>query len=623
MKKSLLFFLFLFCFIGKVNASTMCFKVPDCNGSTTVYYSRCYSLPVNTKLYMIVNTPTFSETRSMTVPVDYNSRYVTSDIRFYIPDIKGFIFKGYVYNESTIKYTSQIKVNYASSETITGYRCNISSSGAIGISKVTVGHMYTSFSSINLKSEWDSYDYELELIDEKRVLNGILSVNSMDTSSKLPSTNSYTSGYSFDGWYYDSKFTKPVETNVIVDLDFKAIYGGSYGPVSGIKTGYEKLTLYAKWSKTCLDNPEYKLSYETNGGNKISSEVLNVSIGQENSSKLPIPIKSGYTFEGWYYDKALTKKVEANNKDELKYTNITDSNGCPAIADMAIYAKWKKNTTANEDSDKEDTESDKKDESDKKEESDKKDEPDKKDESDKKEEKPEVIVCPNEEYYYKVIYNTNGGVELESVMICSNCEVTNVELPKSIRDGYVFDGWYYDENLIEKVDINDVTKLNYVQEYDDNKCIKLTEVNLYAKWVNEANIEIEDRKEYTIRYVTNGGTQIYNDSICFNCNTKTKIVNPEKEGFKFVGWYYDEKYNVKVNADYLEELEISSVLSESTTITLYAKWEIDKPETDKNFIIKVGALIVGILLILFFVILLINRKRKKKEVVEEIEVLGL
>lgn len=601
MKKSLFFLVLFFCFINVVSAYTSCFDVPYCNGTTTVYTNQCYSSPVTTQLRMIVDTPVFSNTNTLAVPVNYSSHYVTSDVSLYIPEIKGYIFKRYTYNGSAISSTSQIKAS-AAKRVITGTTCSVSSSGVVSSVKVNVGTIVSSFLPIDLESEWEAVDYDLELVDDLGVFNSVMTVNATKTSVTLPTTAIQDSVYVFDGWYYDSKFTKPVESDVIVDLDFEEVYGGTYGSVTGIKTGYKKLTLYAKWIKTCLDNPEYTLSYDTNGGTKISSETLNVSVGSDTPSKLPIPTKSGYTFVGWYYDLGLTKKVETAYKEELKYTSISDKNGCPAIADLTIYAKWQKNTNSSSNSEKNDIENNKTD--------------------DKKEEKEE-IVCPTESYYYKVIYNTNGGVGLESVTVCSSCELENVELPKSKRDGYAFDGWYYDANLIEKVDVNDITKLKYEQEYDENECIKLTEVNLYAKWINEANIGFEDRQEYTIRYVTNGGTQMYNDSICFNCNTKTKLVVPEKSGFKFVGWYYDEKYSLKADVEYLEELEISSVLAESTTITLYAKWEIDKPEIDDNFIIKILLVIIGVLLILVFIVSLIKKKRKKKNEYADIEVLGL
>ncbi|UZN01356.1 InlB B-repeat-containing protein (plasmid) [Lysinibacillus sp. MHQ-1] len=45
---------------------------------------------------------------------------------------------------------------------------------------------------------------------------------------------------------------------------------------------------------------------ESNGGNKLN----NLSVANDTRlAELPIPVKEGYTFGGWYHDEALTKKV--------------------------------------------------------------------------------------------------------------------------------------------------------------------------------------------------------------------------------------------------------------------------------------------------------------------------
>ena len=201
----------------------------------------------------------------------------------------------------------------------------------------------------------------------------------------------------------------------------------------------------------------YTLTYNTNGGNTISPvyEVLNIPL-------LPTPVKSGYTFLGWYYD---------NNTflHPVNYGDVMDD-------DITIYAKWKDS--------------------------------------------------------YTVIFNANGGtipVPLINVQ-------TITSLPNSIRSGYVFDGWYYDNNtFLQPVYVGDIVT-------DD--------ITIYAKWLTA----------YDISFETNGGSAIATmyDELTIPAN----LPIPVKNGFNFIGWYYDNEFNTSV--------VIGDVLTQN--VTLYARW---------------------------------------------------
>ena len=62
-----------------------------------------------------------------------------------------------------------------------------------------------------------------------------------------------------------------------------------------------------------------------------------------------------------------------------------------------------------------------------------------------------------------------------------------------------------------------------------------------------------------------------------------------KEGYKFTGWYYDEKYTLKVNGDTLGNIDTkyASVIVDKNgckgtpTVKLYAGWTL-KPFTDET-----------------------------------------
>ena len=82
------------------------------------------------------------------------------------------------------------------------------------------------------------------------------------------------------------------------------------------------------------------IDFVTNGGNKIDRLAVGLNI-----EKLPIPEKSGYVFDGWYYDINLTNKVIDNDtfKVEEKKETIYNENGCAVVISLTrLYAKWLK-----------------------------------------------------------------------------------------------------------------------------------------------------------------------------------------------------------------------------------------------------------------------------------------
>ena len=70
---------------------------------------------------------------------------------------------------------------------------------------------------------------------------------------------------------------------------------------------------------------DYTLHYVTNGGKHLSSETKSSSWTKDYED-LPIPVRDGYTFEGWYWDLRLTEPVTGDVK--VDKTTVT------------LYAKW-------------------------------------------------------------------------------------------------------------------------------------------------------------------------------------------------------------------------------------------------------------------------------------------
>lgn len=122
--------------------------------------------------------------------------------------------------------------------------------------------------------------------------------NAKATKPKNPTK----SGYTFGGWYTDSKCTKAYSFST---------------KLTGNKT------LYAKWLK------KYTVKFDANSGSvKTKSKKVTYSAKY---GTLPSPKKKGYSFSGWYTKKSGGTKITANSKVKIKKTTT-------------LYAHWKKIT---------------------------------------------------------------------------------------------------------------------------------------------------------------------------------------------------------------------------------------------------------------------------------------
>lgn len=137
---------------------------------------------------------------------------------------------------------------------------------------------------------------------------------------------------------------------------------------------------------------------------------------------------------------------------------------------------------------------------------------------------------------YTINYNLNGGQNNENNPTTYNKEEIKT-LYSPTKKGYKFLGWYTEENFINE--IKDTSNQN-------------TNLNLYAKWeIKDITITIEKENETSIDKITGK----YLEKI-------PKIPTPEKEGYKFLGWYDKTLENEFTKEEFPED-----------DITIYAKWQ--------------------------------------------------
>ena len=148
-------------------------------------------------------------------------------------------------------------------------------------------------------------------------------------------TNNYAVGYNDTQTVtYDAAFTLPTPTRTgytfggWLKADGTALTAGTW-------TGTDNVTLTAVWTPNT-----YNVTLATNGGTVDSSTV---SVVYGNKYTLPTPTRTGYTFEGWYADAALTTSyvvgstlgenvtVYASWKEENKPTDFTYTSTSSAV----------------------------------------------------------------------------------------------------------------------------------------------------------------------------------------------------------------------------------------------------------------------------------------------------
>ena len=133
--------------------------------------------------------------------------------------------------------------------------------------------------------------------------------------------------------------------------------------------------------------------------------------------------------------------------------------------------------------------------------------------------------------------------------------ITLPDAPK--KESYEFVGWFFDKDTFNN-QLKEDTYLN--KSLDQN-------INVYANYL----FKEEPVKEFTVTFDTCGGDKM--DSITTSIISSEPI--PTREGYTFLGWYFENTYINKVTFPY----EVTQ------NITLYAKWGENLP-TSISFVVS-------------------------------------
>ena len=121
-----------------------------------------------------------------------------------------------------------------------------------------------------------------------------------------------------------------------------------------------------------------------------------------------------------------------------------------------------------------------------------------------------------------------------------------VSLPLPTRAGYIFDGWYKDQ---ECTDGNGPMM----------KILIENQTELWAKWVSEENADTVTK--YTLNFNTGGGEAIESVDTTYGVTVALETYNPAKDGYIFTDWFADKELSNRIT---------SVMMTEDTTV--YAGW---------------------------------------------------
>ena len=344
-----------------------------------------------------------------------------------------------------------------------------------------------------------------------------------DSSYTLPTPT--RTGYTFNGWYENSYFT-----------------GDSFEE-SGIWEVPNDVTLYAKWTAN-----NYLVTFHTNNGTLPSGyENDEMVVTYDSTYVIPIPTRTGYTFNGWYTNSSLTTSYS-------KTTYWTRPN------DLDLYAKWTantyvvsyysnggtsySNTTMTYDS-------------------------------------SYTLPTPTktgysfggwyenstftgEPFEISGIWNETRNVSLYAKWTAKDYSIflvvnngtlpsgyqttipvtydSTYYVPTPTRTGYTFGGWYTNSSLTTSF-----SKTTYWTRTSD--------LTLYAKWTAIS---------YSVTFVSNGGTSYSSRTIAYD--SSYTLPTPTKTGYNFLGWYLD--------SDLTEPILSTGIWNYASNKTVYAKWSV-------------------------------------------------
>lgn len=350
--------------------------------------------------------------------------------------------------------------------------------------------------SLILYAKWTVNPYTLSFnanggADVAAITQNFGTVVTLPTTTKL--------GYDFAGWYSNPELT--------------TVYASTAMPG-------ENKTLYAKWTAS-----PYTITFESNGGSIVTSISANYN---ETIQSPTNPSKQGHTFVGWFSDSALNTpfifdkmpvggaslyaKWSVNNYTisyiingssinvEIAYQGQITLMNAPA-QEGYTFTGWLENN-----------------------------------------EPFALTIMPNRnitllpKYEAKTYVISFGNIDKDDMLVKFN---ELIVIPEPTLEGYIFDGWYSDELLLNEFEDTPMGAEN-ITLYAKFEPLEVA-LYLHVDELTVENLQIEYQEVFVLEI-------------------------PVKEGYQFLGWYLEDTFSTRV-------YEIKMDL---TAIHLYAQWRVDE-----------------------------------------------
>ncbi|WP_434748686.1 InlB B-repeat-containing protein [Paenibacillus amylolyticus] len=140
---------------------------------------------------------------------------------------------------------------------------------------------------------------------------------------------------------------------------------------------------------------------------------------------------------------------------------------------------------------------------------------------------------------HALTFESNGGTSVAGQTVKYGSKAMVPKVPTKL--GYVFSGWYSD---------NDLTV-----PYDFTTAVVTGNITLYAKWA------IDKKNSYSVKFDSNGGSAVFEQKVEEGAVAAAPDA-PTQEGYTFDGWYSDSD----LGSPYGFTAAVTG------NITLYAKW---------------------------------------------------
>ena len=107
---------------------------------------------------------------------------------------------------------------------------------------------------------------------------------------------------------------------------------------------------------------------------------------------------------------------------------------------------------------------------------------------------------------FSLIFETDSNNKLDTMSICIACAPdTYKDIPKPSKDGYDFEGWYYDKEFKTKVEVTNTKDITPIPIKDKDCITGYQDITLYAKWKKKEEKPIQNKE------VTNNNNQVNNN----------------------------------------------------------------------------------------------------------------